>query len=147
MRHHMHHHKHRFSWSFIGQIIGAFAIAALLSLVIAIFVQLLWNWLMPVVFGLPEIGYLQAFGLLVLAKIFFSGFKKHHSHRHHGHHGHHHHSFRFGRRCKNDTWKPAGDYKNWQYYEDYWQEEGKEAFENYLKRMNENSSGEKSDNG
>jgi len=31
----------------------------------------LWNWLMPVIFGLPEIGFWQAFGLLILSNIFF----------------------------------------------------------------------------
>ena len=31
----------------------------------------LWNWLMPVIFGLPEIGFWQAFGLLILSNILF----------------------------------------------------------------------------
>ncbi len=37
-------------------------------------VMFLWNALMPTIFGLTTIGYLQAIGLLALAKIFFSGF-------------------------------------------------------------------------
>jgi hypothetical protein len=38
-------------------------------------VMALWNWLMPALFtGAHEIGYVQAFGLLVLSKILFSGF-------------------------------------------------------------------------
>lgn len=36
----------------------------------------LWNWLMPVVFGLKTITWLQALGLLVLAKILFGGFRR-----------------------------------------------------------------------
>ena len=40
----------------------------------------LWNWLMPEIFGLPLINIYQAFGLLVLSKILFSGF--HHKGRH-----------------------------------------------------------------
>ncbi len=34
----------------------------------------LWNWLVPSIFGLTTIGYLQALGLLVLARILFGGF-------------------------------------------------------------------------
>jgi len=35
------------------------------------FVMLLWNWLMPAIFGLGAITYWQAFGLVVLAKLIF----------------------------------------------------------------------------
>jgi hypothetical protein len=35
----------------------------------------LWNWLMPALFGLHSITFWQALGLLVLSKIFFSGFR------------------------------------------------------------------------
>jgi len=31
-------------------------------------VWILWNWLMPDIFGLPEIGIWQAFGLTLLAR-------------------------------------------------------------------------------
>jgi hypothetical protein len=33
----------------------------------------LWNALMPAIFKLPEIGFWQAAGLLVLSRIFFKG--------------------------------------------------------------------------
>jgi hypothetical protein len=33
----------------------------------------LWNWLMPTIFKLPEIGFWQAIGLLLLTHIFFKG--------------------------------------------------------------------------
>ncbi len=33
----------------------------------------LWNGLMPAIFKLPEIGFWQAVGLLLLAQIFFKG--------------------------------------------------------------------------
>lgn len=35
----------------------------------------LWNWLMPAIFGLKMITFWQAFGILILAKILFGGFK------------------------------------------------------------------------
>mgnify|MGYP001126950129 CR=1 FL=1 len=34
-------------------------------------VMLLWNWLMPVIFGLPALSLWQALGLLVLMRILF----------------------------------------------------------------------------
>ena len=37
-------------------------------------VMTLWNWLMPTIFGLITITYWQAGGLLLLSKIFFTGF-------------------------------------------------------------------------
>ncbi len=46
-------------------------------------VMLLWNWLMPYIFGLPELNFWQAAGLLILCKLLFGGI----SNGHHGHHG------------------------------------------------------------
>jgi hypothetical protein len=37
-------------------------------------VMLLWNWLLPPMFGLPEITVWQGFGLLALCRILFGGF-------------------------------------------------------------------------
>jgi hypothetical protein len=36
-------------------------------------VMLLWNWLMPDIFGLKQVNYWQAWGLLVLSWILFKG--------------------------------------------------------------------------
>ena len=38
-------------------------------------VMLLWNWLMPSIFGLREICFAESLGLLVLSKILFGGMK------------------------------------------------------------------------
>lgn len=37
-------------------------------------VMLLWNWLLPPIFGLPALGFWQALGLLALCRILFGGF-------------------------------------------------------------------------
>ena len=37
--------------------------------------MLLWNWLMPAIFGLGVITYCQGIGLLVLGKMLFGGFR------------------------------------------------------------------------
>jgi membrane protein required for beta-lactamase induction len=53
------------------------AIAAFLGLVAIVIVllgyplMLLWNWLMPIIFGLPEITFWQAIGLNLLSTILF----------------------------------------------------------------------------
>jgi hypothetical protein len=38
-------------------------------------VMLLWNWLMPDIFGLKRLTYWQAWGLLILCSILFKGFR------------------------------------------------------------------------
>jgi len=45
----------------------AFGVVVALPLV----TMLLWNWLMPVVFGLPTIGFFKSMGLLALSYILF----------------------------------------------------------------------------
>jgi magnesium-transporting ATPase (P-type) len=49
--------------------IGGIALLALCGLA----VMLLWNWLMPYIFGLPTLDYWQAWGLLILCSILFKG--------------------------------------------------------------------------
>jgi hypothetical protein len=51
--------------------VGGIAMMALFGL----FVMLLWNWLMPDIFGLKTITYWQAWGLLILSWILFKGNK------------------------------------------------------------------------
>ena len=41
-------------------------------------VQLLWNWLLPPLFGLPLITFWQAVGLLALCRILFGGSGRQH---------------------------------------------------------------------
>ncbi len=40
-------------------------------------VMALWNWLLPDLFGIKAIGYVQAMGVLLLSKILFGGFRGH----------------------------------------------------------------------
>jgi hypothetical protein len=50
---------------------AAAAFAFLASLVLSIPTMLLWDWLMPEIFGLKEITLFQALGLNVLTAILF----------------------------------------------------------------------------
>jgi hypothetical protein len=59
------HHRKRF-FLIIPSIIGMIALFGLIFLY-------LWNWLMPALFRLPDITYLQGLGILLLSKIIFSG--------------------------------------------------------------------------
>ena len=65
----------RWKWIFVVP-------AALLGIVLFIFiggevVRLLWNWLLPPLFGWREITFWQALGLLALCRILFGGFGSH----------------------------------------------------------------------
>ena len=54
-----------------GTIIAALLIAFSISLIFAIPVLLLWNWLMPVIFGITKITLLQAWGISFLSGLLF----------------------------------------------------------------------------
>lgn len=52
---------------------------AILAFVVFIFlggqvVMLLWNWLLPPLFGWPQVTFWQALGILILSRILFGGF-------------------------------------------------------------------------
>ena len=56
--------------------------AAIIGMVLFAFlggtiVRLLWNWLLPVLFGFPQITFWQAIGILALSRILFGGFGLH----------------------------------------------------------------------
>jgi hypothetical protein len=46
-------------------------------------VRLLWNWLLPPLFGVPELTFWQALGLLALCRILVGGFGSHGGSRSH----------------------------------------------------------------
>ena len=43
----------------------------IVALVIGLPIMLLWNWLMPVIFGLPTLTFWQAVGSAILANLLF----------------------------------------------------------------------------
>jgi hypothetical protein len=54
-------------------VIGGIILAVVLAFVLGFVLQALWNWIMPEVFGLTEISYWQAWGLLILGHLLFGG--------------------------------------------------------------------------
>ncbi|NLI22609.1 MAG: ABC transporter permease [Clostridiales bacterium] len=89
----------------------------------------LWNWLMPMIFGLPVITFWQGVGLFILSKILFSGFSSHSD------------SYKKEQTCKD--WKCADGtkrkYESWKHYDEWWQREGKAAFETFTDKAESES--------
>lgn len=46
-------------------------VVLILGVFLALLVMLLWNWLMPTIFGFKTIGFLQAWGLHMLSYLLF----------------------------------------------------------------------------
>ncbi len=116
----------------------AYAIRAIMSVIIMIIfalifgyvVQLLWNWLMPGLFSLKQIGYWEGFGIVILARILFGSFLPHPSP---------HENWRarsyFRQMARDEDFMKGNDrWKKWKFYGDYWKEEGREAFKKYVER-------------
>lgn len=69
-------------WVLKGFAFAGFAIVAVA--VLGWVVMLLWNALLPGLFGAPPLRYLQAVGLLVLSRILVGGLRGHHGRWRHG---------------------------------------------------------------
>ena len=61
-----------------GMVVVGIVVATVLGLGLGALVMLLWNWLLPPIFGLKAITYLQGVGLFILSHLLFGG----------GHRGH-----------------------------------------------------------
>ncbi|MBN2879527.1 MAG: hypothetical protein JXN65_07840 [Clostridia bacterium] len=57
----------------VVMIIGFTILGIGLAILFGFVVMWLWNWLMPMLFGLKELTYWQAVGIFILAKILFGG--------------------------------------------------------------------------
>jgi hypothetical protein len=121
----------------VGRIVGMTVLGVLgavfLGLVLGYLVEYLWNWLMPSIFGVSKIGYWQAFGLIILAKLLFGGMG---GHPHPDHHDHKH-PFHEDRPEKDDDTRKCG-WHQWTYYDEWWRKEGKASFDAYIEREKEN---------
>lgn len=118
------------NWAKVGKYtlfaIGGISLAVLFAFVFGYFVMLLWNWLMPEIFGLGAINYWQAFGIIILARLIFGQFGHKHNHNDKSAPGKWKAAYHAKRACRDSKWK------DWKYYDEYWKEEGKQAFEDYV---------------
>ena len=51
------------------EILGVVLVVAIIGFPFGWFVMLLWNWLMPMIFGLTSINYWEAYGLYALCRL------------------------------------------------------------------------------
>ena len=54
-------------------VIGGIVFTAAIALLFGLALMILWNWIMPDIFGVNEVTYWQAWGLVLLAHILFRG--------------------------------------------------------------------------
>ncbi len=73
-----------------GMVLAGIVFGVIFAFLFGWAVMLLWNWLMPAIFGLPTITYWQGWGLLLLSHILIKG-------GWHGGRGGHRHGKRHGR--------------------------------------------------
>jgi uncharacterized membrane protein (DUF485 family) len=111
------------------KILAIVILAVGVVLLVAYSIMWLWNWLMPEIFSLPTIGFWQALGVFVLAKIIFGfgggGQKNKGGDRHKK-------RFRssYGPGCS-----MGNGFDKWKHYDQFWKEEGEAAFESYLEKL------------
>jgi hypothetical protein len=117
----------------IGFVLLGVVGAAVFALAFGWFVMLLWNWLMPSIFHLAEIGFWQAFGIIILAKLIFGAIGP----GRHGPGGGH------GPWRRHGPWDAKDEKNRWRYYRDFWEKEGKEAFDRYVEKRKSEEEGPK----
>ncbi len=110
----------------VGMVLAGVTFAAVFALIFGWLVMVLWNWIMPPIFHLAEIGYWQGCGILLLAKIIFGALGSR------GPRG----EWR-GPPWRSAPWHRDGwreDREWWRYAHEFWKEEGREAFERFMER-------------
>ncbi|BAO76745.1 hypothetical protein WPG_2515 [Winogradskyella sp. PG-2] len=106
-----------------GMIIFGIIFITGLAILFGFVIMWLWNWLMPMIFGLTTLTYWQAVGVFILFKILLGGCggcggkEKKHSKK---------------SNCKIES---KGEFSKWKHYDDFWKEEGNNAYEAYVNRI------------
>lgn len=117
-------------WTIIGWVVLGIVGITGFAFLFGYVVMMLWNWLMPLIFGLKEIEFWQAVGIIILAKLLFGGFSGHH---------------KCGdtKRKKtsdcNDKQKTKAGFSKWKHYNKFWESEGESAFNNYIEKIEHES--------
>jgi len=109
-----------------GMVVLGIIGAAVFALVFGWLVMILWNWLMPVIFHLGEIGYWQAFGIVILAKLIFGGMRGPGRGPGRG-------PWK-GNPWKGNPWEHGHGRGNAQWFRDFWETEGRAAFDRFAER-------------
>lgn len=120
--------KHKMRGKSLGEIIGMIIFGTIFIIGLAILfgfvIMWLWNWLMPMIFGLTTLSFWEAIGVFILFKILlggcggFGGKDKKKSKKSH---------------CSHDS---KGEFSKWKHYDAFWKEEGNKAYEAYINNIN-----------
>ncbi|RPI73875.1 MAG: hypothetical protein EHM45_20080 [Desulfobacteraceae bacterium] len=124
---------HIAGWTVVG-----LGVAVIFAFLFGILVQWLWAVTLTPLFGFPAISYWQAVGIIILARLLFGGW---------GHGPGRERRYPDSGGCRDhfpwrhkpgknavDAEESAADHKH---YAEFWRKQGKQAFEEYLKRMEE----------
>ena len=101
----------------LRRVVGGLLIATLVATVFGLVVQFLWNRLMPGLFHLPLLTWLQSIGLVLLARLLV------------GHMGPHHH--RGGAPWGRGHRGPFGGWHDRHQFKEWFEGEGREAFQSW----------------
>jgi len=119
--------KHKFRGKSAGEIIGMIIFGGIfitgLAILFGFIIMWLWNWLMPMVFGLTTLTFWEAVGIFILFKILLGGCNFG---------GDSSSSKKSKSNCKKDG---KGEFSKWKHYDSFWKEEGNKAYEAYIERL------------
>ena len=106
---------------FLG-ILGAIAFGFIFGYAI----KLLWNWLMPQLFGLKEISYWQGIGIFVLVRMLFGSFGGNNNSSKPNN------DKKKKKSCHDEDEEMKGKHNSTRNYDDWWEKEGKKAFDDFV---------------
>ena len=123
----------------VFKIIGFVLLGAAALFLFSLVIMWLWNWLMPLIFGLRVLTYWQSLGVLALASILFGRLGGHSSDRKDDRRRHRPIRDSIKQEIKKEFEKEYGKHKeneaNEGYdemYEKWWEQEGERLFEEYM---------------
>ncbi|MBV7267968.1 hypothetical protein [Winogradskyella luteola] len=119
--------KHKMRGKSPGEIAGMIIFGTIfitgLAILFGFVIMWLWNWLMPMIFGLTTLTFWEAVGVFILFKILLGGCGG------------------FGGKDKKKTktsncnHESKRQFSKWEHYDNFWKEEGNKAYEAYINRL------------
>ena len=105
----------------LRRVVGGLLIATAVATVFGFVVEHLWNALMPALFHLPFLTWLQSIGLVLLSRLLVGHLSPHH---------------RGGGPWRDGSWKrgPFGGWHDRHQFKDWFEGEGREAFQAWKAR-------------
>ncbi|WP_456442494.1 hypothetical protein [Psychroserpens sp.] len=119
--------KHKMRGKSPGEIAGMIIFGTIfitgLAILFGFIIMWLWNWLMPMIFGLTTLTFWEAVGVFMLFKILLGGC---------GGFGSKDKKSSKKSNCKHEA---KGEFSKWKYYDSFWKEEGNKAYEIFVNRI------------